>query len=617
MEPRAQWRRSNAIVVLLAIIPLIDGCKATAPATPPPSVPTSQPVAQIEWHKWSDDQFAQAKTEHKFVLLDLEAVWCHWCHVQDEITYRDPRVIALINAHYIAVKVDQDSRPDISNRYEDYGWPATVAFNGDGGEIVKRSGYLPPMEMSSMLQAIVDDPTPGPSIQAQPVLSFINSSLSAGTRRELEGKVVEGYDDKLGGWGHIHKYVDWDRIEYEMTRFRGGDKTAGERAKQTLIAGLKLIDPVWGGVYQYSIDGDWDHPHFEKLMQFQGEMMRIYALAYLVFNDPAYLKAAYDIHRYLDNFLRESDGAYFVSQDADLVDGTYAKKYFALDDAGRRKLGVPRVDQHHYSRENGWAIEGLSALYEAGGDTTALSDAKDAANWIIANRSLDAGGFRHGEHRAAGPYLGDTLYMGQGFLDLYAASADRAWLGRASSAADFIAEHFGPPDMPGFPTAASASATGYTPQPDVDENVAAVRFFNLLANYTGKHEYRVMAERSMRYLAAIAAVRQSSAAGILLADQELGSPPLHVTIVGSKSAPAAAALFATALRAPTDFKRVEWWDFSQGPLPNADVEYPQFGFSVAFLCSGNACSSPMRAPAALAAKLGVARPATEENAKAR
>jgi uncharacterized protein YyaL (SSP411 family) len=614
MEPGALRLRQNVTAVLITLFALVDGCKSAAPAA---AVPASQPAVKIEWHKWSDDQFAQAKAQHKFVLLDLEAVWCHWCHVQDEITYRDPQVIALINVHYIPVKVDQDSRPDISNRYEDYGWPATVVFNGDGAEIVKRSGYLPPKEMSSMLQAIVDDPTPGPSIHAAPVLSFINSSLSADTRNELEGKVVEGYDGKLGGWGHIHKYVDWDRMEFEMMRFRGGDKMAGERAEQTLTAGLKLIDPVWGGVYQYSIEGDWDHPHFEKLIQFQGQMMRIYALGYLVFNDPAYLKAANDIRRYLDDFLRDDDGAYFVSQDADLVDGTYAEKYFALDDAGRRKLGVPRVDRHQYSRENGWAIEGLTALYEAGGDAAALSHAKDAANWIIADRSLGAGGFCHGEHDAAGPYLGDTLFMGQAFLDLYTASADRAWLGRASAAADFIAEHFGPSDMPGFPTAASAGAAGYAPQPDVDENVTAVRFFNLLANYTGKHEYGVMAQRAMRYLAAIAAVRRSSAAGILLADQELGSPPLHVTIVGSKSAPAAAALFATALRSPTDFKRVEWWDPAQGPLPNADVDYPQFGFPVAFLCSGNACSSPLRAPAALAAKLGAARPGTEENAKAR
>src|SRR6202162_1119095 len=87
-----------------------------------------------------------------------------WCCVMDEETYRDPTVVKLINSKFIALKVDQDSRPDLSNRYEDYGWPATIVFNSDGSEIVKRRGYLPPGQMASMLQAIIDDPSPGPSV---------------------------------------------------------------------------------------------------------------------------------------------------------------------------------------------------------------------------------------------------------------------------------------------------------------------------------------------------------------------------------------------------------------------------------------------------------------------
>jgi len=118
----------------------------------------------ITWQQWSDSVFAQAKREGRFVLLDLGTVWCHWCHVMEETTYQDPSVIELINKRYIAVRVDADGRPDLSNRYEDYGWPATIVFNADGGEIVKRRGYLPPLPMASMLQAIIDDPTPGPSV---------------------------------------------------------------------------------------------------------------------------------------------------------------------------------------------------------------------------------------------------------------------------------------------------------------------------------------------------------------------------------------------------------------------------------------------------------------------
>ena len=85
-------------------------------------------VEPIFWQSWSTDAFAQARREHKFVLLDLQAVWCHWCHVMDGTTYRDPRVMSLLEDRFVTVKVDQDSRPDLASRYEEFGWPATVIY---------------------------------------------------------------------------------------------------------------------------------------------------------------------------------------------------------------------------------------------------------------------------------------------------------------------------------------------------------------------------------------------------------------------------------------------------------------------------------------------------------
>jgi len=174
---------------------------------------STAPVETIAWQPWSDSIFAQAKREHKFVLLDLQAVWCHWCHVMDTTTYVDPHVISLIQSRYIAVRVDQDSRPDLANRYQDYGWPATVVFNADGGEIVKRQGYLPPEEMSSMLQAIIDDPTPGPSVvNAKPIA--LSGARSLADAASLKQQLLDGYDAKLGGWGNIQKFLNWDNVEY-------------------------------------------------------------------------------------------------------------------------------------------------------------------------------------------------------------------------------------------------------------------------------------------------------------------------------------------------------------------------------------------------------------------
>src|SRR5262249_13231787 len=146
-------------------------------------------------------------------LLDLGAGWCHWCHVMDEITYADPKVIELLRSRYLAVKVDQDSRPDLANRYEDYGWPATIVFNVDGSEIVKRQGYIPPKPMASMLQAIIDDPSPGPSIQAEPVVAAAkDAALTREQRKAMRDVMVNAYDREQGGWGTIHKYLGWNQL---------------------------------------------------------------------------------------------------------------------------------------------------------------------------------------------------------------------------------------------------------------------------------------------------------------------------------------------------------------------------------------------------------------------
>jgi uncharacterized protein YyaL (SSP411 family) len=549
----------------------------------------------IDWQPWSDSVFAQAKKEGRFVLLNLGAVWCHWCHVMDDVTYRDPKVIELIRSHYVAVSVDEDSRPDLSNRYEDYGWPATIVFGADRGEIVKRRGYIPPRPMASMLQAIIDDPTPGPSVVPEADLTPSNeAALTAEARNKLRQVLIDAYDHDNQGWGTVQKWLDWDIIEYCMAETLRGDKAFEGMARETLAAQFNLMDPAWGGVYQYSTDGDWQHPHFEKIMQMQAEDLRIYAEAYALWHDNAYLQAAKQIRGYLKNFLTSPEGAFYTSQDADLVPGEHGGEYFQLSDAGRRQRGVPRIDTHIYARENGWAINALATLYAVTGEQDYLDDAIRGANLIIAHRALPGGGFRHDEKDPAGPYLGDTLFMGRAFLTLYAVTADRAWLGRAEEAVQFISTNF-EADI-GYIT--SAGAAELKSKPQVDENVAVARLANLLHQYTGKAEYNQIAEHAMRFLSApgIADRRGFLVAGILLADREIGAAPLHLAIVGRKSDPAARALFAAALRQPVTYKRVEWWDQNEGALPNPDVQYPELQQAAAFLCTDRSCSAPIFSP---------------------
>ena len=96
-----------------------------------------RPPRRPKWSEWSDDLFARAAAEQRFVILDLEAVWCHWCHVMEKTTYANPEVKELLAAKYLPVRVDQDANPDLSSRYGDWGWPATIVFGPDGTEIAK------------------------------------------------------------------------------------------------------------------------------------------------------------------------------------------------------------------------------------------------------------------------------------------------------------------------------------------------------------------------------------------------------------------------------------------------------------------------------------------------
>lgn len=571
----------------------------------------------IPWQPWSEDLFQRAVRENRLVLLDLEAVWCHWCHVMDKETYADPKVAGLIRERFIPVRVDQDSRPDLANRYRDYGWPATIVFNASGRELAKRAGFLPADEMLALLRSASENPDRVlPEAEALVAVDLSEGALSPELRAELRRRHLAAQDEALGGLRLNHKFLDADSVEYSLRRAQAGDAAEARRARRTLDAALALLDPVWGGIYQYSHGGVWENPHFEKILSFQRDNLRLYALAYAEWGDPRYLRAARAIRDYLKNFLLGPEGGFYTSQDADLVRGEHGAEYFSLDDGARRRLGIPRVDRNRYARENGWAIEGLVALYRASGDAEALRMAREAALWVLRHRALDrspfaaarwlasrgtnpAGGFSHGETDAGGPYFGDSLAMGRAFLALYEATAEREWLRRATLTGRFLAATFPSPDGAGYVTAAEGGPLA--PGRSVDENVAAARFWNRLSHYGGQKEFRDYARRAMRYLALPAmATDRLTEVGILLADEELSREPLHITVVGGKDEARARELFIAALAYPSDYLRIEWWDRREGPMPNPDVKYPEMPKSAAFLCGSGLCSSPIYEAADLA-----------------
>jgi uncharacterized protein len=546
----------------------------------------------LKWQDYGSAVFAQAARENRFIILELEAVWCHWCHVMDEKTWSDPRVAEAVEKNFIPVRVDHDARPDLAERYRDYGWPAIIFLDGKGNEIVKRAGYIDPETTLRLLAKIVADPRPEVDAKTEASTHWSSSPLlDDSTRETLEKRFVNSHDFALGGLKGALKMVDRDAAEYALLLAQRGDKQALKIARGNLAGGRALNDPIWGGIYQYSTGGDWNYPHFEKLGFIQGEYLRMLAIGYAQLRDPRDLATIQKLHGYLRRFMRSPEGSFYATQDADLKQGQHSREYFALSDKARMKLGIPRVDKNIYAKENGLIAFGLVEAHAATGDASMLEDAILAVNNISKTHALPGGGFNHRVGDKSGVYLADNLAMLRALLALHGATGEREWLQSAMRTADFIERNFR--EKISYTSAAVIDAP-LKPLPVLDENIAMARAANLLYRYTGSAKYREMAEHAMRFIVAPGnALARVSDPGILIAAIELGNEPAHLTVVGSRKDAQAQTLFAAARSWPVVYKRVEWWDRSEGPLINPDVQYPALPKSAAYVCADGRCSRPL------------------------
>lgn len=477
--------------------------------------------AALPWQPFTPALFAQARAENKPIFLYLEAVWCHWCHVMQAKTFPVASVQQRLKDQWLIASVDHDADPLLANRYREYGWPALIFFNAQGQEVAKRAGFLSAEDFTALLDAVVADPTPEQSARAEQQHAPPITSLPDALRQSLEANHRSAYDPVQGSLKIAQKYLDRDSVEYALTRAKAGDVLEQKRLRQTLDAARALIDPVWGGMYQYSTHGDWQHPHFEKIMRTQAGAMRLYALAYQQGGDARDLQSAHAIRDYLLRFLRDpATGAFHGSQDADVVQGQKSQAYFQLGDVARLKLGMPRIDPNLYAQENGLAIEALVALYRATGDADTLCAATTAAAWALAERALPDGRFRHASD--SGLYLGDTLHMARAALALHSVTRDAAWLSVAERAAAAMVRHFSAAGG-GYLTAVAEGAAVAPPRV-IEENIHLARFYAALASASGKRAYLEDGRYALRWLA-LPEVAEATLTepGILLAADELAA----------------------------------------------------------------------------------------------
>ncbi len=302
----------------------------------------------VKWHEWGAEAFEKAKRENKPVLLDIGAVWCHWCHVMDRESYENQETAAVLNDHFIAVKVDRDERPDVDTRYQSAvatisgqgGWPLT-AFLTPEGKPYFGGTYFPPEErygrpgfrrvLLTMAKAFAERREEVEE-SASSILTMIEHNESFAGRSGEPGsplldKIIESalrqFDARNGGFGSQPKFPNSGAIDLLIDAATRGGAHA-ESARNVAIVTLKKMaaggihDQLAGGFHRYSVDEQWIVPHFEKMAYDNSELLKNYAHAFQSFADPEFAQVANGILRWMDEWLSDRErGGFYASQDAD------------------------------------------------------------------------------------------------------------------------------------------------------------------------------------------------------------------------------------------------------------------------------------------------------------
>ncbi|MCA9706691.1 MAG: thioredoxin domain-containing protein [Myxococcales bacterium] len=598
--------RLAALLAALALAPACGHGDGAAATTAPASAEPGEP----DWAPWEAASFERAQRDDKIILINVIATWCHWCHVMDEETYSDPRVAALLAERFVTIRVDAVAHPDLAERYAAWGWPAIAFLSADARPVLELRGFKNPETFGALLRELVADRDAGtlsqrtsPDDEVRPVEGELGPVLAHATAQ------IDGfYDEALGGWGRRQKYPFPGPLEHALWRVRiHGERQGLQRAALTLENEKKINDPVWGGVFQYSVDGDWDHPHYEKITAIQAGAIENYALMARMSGDDRWLDTAREVAGYMRTMMRDPEGGFYTSQDADLrregAPTVLGQTFYAADDAERRRLGLPRIDDSVYADLNGLMIRALVELYAATGDVEELEAATGAAEHLLRTHGARGGAFLHGasDDPQGLLYLRDQAAMGLGLLALYRATGDDRWLDAARRTAEFMRAELEDPRQGGFfAHTADPQAVGVfkTRRKPVEENGLAARLMIELHRYLDGDgrtatPYREAAER------ALAAVGQPSTVEpegriigkLLLALESVLMPTVDVTVVGAPTDERTRALHRAALRYPEPRAVVE------GSLPGE--RYPDIGKPAVYLCTDTACSSPITDPARL------------------
>lgn len=305
----------------------------------------------VAWQPWSDAAFARAKDEEKPVFLSVGYSTCHWCHVMERECFEDPAIAALMNRHFISVKVDREERPDLDATFMTFvqattgqgGWPMSVWLTPDGTPIFGGT-YFPPADRhgrpgfprlcEEISRLWRDDRTRLVAGADRIMAQLAAADPPVAAAGDLAGPAVleafiahcrRAYDAEWGGFGSAPKFPRPAvlRTLLQLAERHGSDTPAGAEAAAMACATLDRMaaggihDHLGGGFHRYSVDRYWHIPHYEKMLYDQGQLAMAYLDAWQLTGAATHRTVAEGIFNYLLSTLRDPAGGFHAAEDAD------------------------------------------------------------------------------------------------------------------------------------------------------------------------------------------------------------------------------------------------------------------------------------------------------------
>ncbi len=306
----------------------------------------------VDWYPWGHEALMRATSENKPILVSIGYSACHWCHVMEKESFEDDATAALMNAHFVCIKIDREERPDLDNIYMDAvqamglqgGWPLNV-FLMPNQKPFYGGTYFPNSKWKQLLGSIADAFVGHADQLAESAEGFGRSlnrketdkyGIQAGEGEldpdelvEVITKLAAQFDPEWGGMNRVPKFpmpAIWHFVlDYALLSSREDLRQAVFFTLQKMGMG-GIYDHLRGGFARYSVDGEWFAPHFEKMGYDNGQLLELYAKAYQVSKDPFYLEKVRETKDWLAAEMIQEEGGFHAAQDAD-SEGVEGKFY--------------------------------------------------------------------------------------------------------------------------------------------------------------------------------------------------------------------------------------------------------------------------------------------------